>query len=204
MKYSSPICRHRNEPIKKSNLSKMKRQRKLTKYLTTKKKKTGQEHLYYPYRLNKNNNNNKNNDDNNSHITKHDDNDSNDNLTVDLGYLTTLRQEAFADLHRQMQSYNDSFVIRMQQKEQQRLDVQRQRRRSSLDTSQLVQRRRSSVLSTSHVYHQDDSEPMMEELVNMLETGTIKDYSLLTEWEICQNPQIILEEEHHGGFGDLW
>ncbi|KAI8335482.1 hypothetical protein BC941DRAFT_430453 [Chlamydoabsidia padenii] len=120
---------------------------------------------------------------------------------VDLTYLTALRQEAYDELHRQMQHYNDSFVIQMQQVEQQQQQQQQrktpltgsdgqrpayQRRRSS---TQLLHHRlrRTSLVPTSKTYQQQqENESSIEELVDLLETGTIKDYSLLTEWELCQ------------------
>ncbi|SAM01396.1 hypothetical protein [Absidia glauca] len=150
-------------------------------------------------------------------------------VDVDLTCLTALRQEAYDELHRQMQQYNDSFVIRMQQVEQQ----QQQRKSASTEGQRPnLQRRRSSTTTQQHHLHhyprrtsfttsplspprhllyqqhqqqqeEEEEEPSIESLVDLLETGTIKDYSLLTEWELCQNPQLALDEEQ-GGFGDLW
>lgn len=80
--------------------------------------------------------------------------------TEKLEYLYKLRQEAYHDLHVQLQSYNDAFIARMQYMESNPA--------MSSDESQC---------ST------DTDSPEMQSLVDMFEAGTVKDYSPLIEWE---------------------
>ncbi|KAL9559900.1 hypothetical protein PS6_000510 [Mucor atramentarius] len=94
-------------------------------------------------------------------------------------YLHKLRQEAYSDLHAQLQSYNDEFIARMQYME-----------------SNPLMPSNESWCSTDT----DTSE--MQSLVEMFEAGTVKDYSQLIEWESYQNTPSYFEDL--GQCGDLW
>ncbi|KAL0138518.1 hypothetical protein V8B55DRAFT_1515568 [Mucor lusitanicus] len=100
--------------------------------------------------------------------------------TEKLEYLYKLRQEAYHDLHVQLQSYNDAFIARMQYMESNPA--------MSSDESQC---------ST------DTDSPEMQSLVDMFEAGTVKDYSPLIEWEESyQNMPAYFQDQ--GQCGDLW
>jgi len=77
-----------------------------------------------------------------------------------LGYLYKLRQEAYNDLHAQLQSYNDEFIARMQYMES-----------------------NPSMPSDKPLCSTDTDSIEMQSLVEMFEAGTVKDYSQLIEWE---------------------
>lgn len=115
-------------------------------------------------------------------------------------HLKKLRQEAYADLHAQLQHYNDEFITRMRYEES---------LRSVPSTDSLC----SSIAGT------EDSS--IHDLVDLFEAGTVKDYSQLIEWEsytvsfqtdrhikkdphpfLLQNPPAYFESE--GEYGNLW
>lgn len=84
--------------------------------------------------------------------------------TEKLEYLCKLRQEAYNDLHAQLQSYNDDFIARMQYMES-----------------------NPSMPSDESLCSTDSDSYEMQSLVDMFEAGTVKDYSQLIEWEeSCQ------------------
>lgn len=74
--------------------------------------------------------------------------------------MTKLRQEAYADLHAQLQHYNDEFVTRMRYEEN-----------------------LNSLSSTDSSFSESSQDTSIQELVELFETGTVKDYSQLIEWE---------------------
>jgi hypothetical protein len=80
-----------------------------------------------------------------------------------------LRQEAYADLHAQLQHYNDEFITRMRYEE-------------SLP----------SVPSTDSLCSTSSEESTIQDLVGLFEAGSVKDYSQLIEWESYKvsNPYI--------------
>ncbi|KAG0181719.1 hypothetical protein DFQ29_007385 [Apophysomyces sp. BC1021] len=110
-----------------------------------------------------------------------------------IRYLAELRQEAYSELHQQMQSYNDTFVAHMRQLE----GTQCEKLEELGSTSSS-----SYSSSSSNVDEEEVQERAMQTLVEMLEAGSVKDYSPLLEWELCQNPQHVVEDQ--GGCGDLW
>lgn len=89
-----------------------------------------------------------------------------------LSYLTKLRQEAYADLHATLQNYNDEFVKSMRYMEESNL--------FSVPSSDSLA---SSSSTSSSEEEQDDISLSMQNLVDLFEAGTIKDYSQLIEWE---------------------
>ncbi|KAI8087209.1 hypothetical protein BDF21DRAFT_460860 [Thamnidium elegans] len=93
--------------------------------------------------------------------------------------LAKLRQEAYADLHAQLQHYNNEFITRMRYEE---------------TVNSL-----SSTDSSSSESIQDSS---IQGLVDLFETSTVKDYSQLIEWESFKNPLNYFECQ--GEYGDLW
>ncbi|GAA5815308.1 hypothetical protein MFLAVUS_008814 [Mucor flavus] len=93
--------------------------------------------------------------------------------------LTKLRQEAYADLHAQLQHYNDEFVTRMRYEEN-----------------------LNSLSSTDSSFSESSQDTSIQELVELFETGTVKDYSQLIEWESFKNPPNYFE--CRGEYGDLW
>lgn len=80
--------------------------------------------------------------------------------TEKLEHLYKLRQEAYNDLHAQLQSYNDDFIARMQYLES-----------------------NPSMPSDESLCSTDTDTYEMQSLVEMFEAGTVKDYSQLIEWE---------------------
>ncbi|KAG2213147.1 hypothetical protein INT47_011296 [Mucor saturninus] len=94
-------------------------------------------------------------------------------------HLTKLRQEAYADLHAQLQHYNDEFVARMRYEESLR-----------------------SVPSTDSICSTGTEDSSIQDLVDLFEAGTVKDYSQLLEWESYTNPPDYFECE--GEYGNLW
>ncbi|KAL9552887.1 hypothetical protein MBANPS3_003561 [Mucor bainieri] len=108
--------------------------------------------------------------------------DVQDTDTEKLEHLYKLRQEAYHDLHVQLQSYNDEFIARMQYME---------------SNPSMIPADESLCSST------DADLPEMQSLVDMFEAGTVKDYSQLIEWEeSCQNTPAYFEDQ--GQCGDLW
>lgn len=75
-------------------------------------------------------------------------------------HLNKLRQEAYADLHAQLQHYNDEFITRMRYEESLR-----------------------SVPSTDSLCSTGTEESTMQDLADLFAAGTVKDYSQLIEWE---------------------
>jgi hypothetical protein len=78
-------------------------------------------------------------------------------------YLSSLRREAYNDLHAQIQTYNDDFIARMQYIES-----------------------NSSAPSNESSCSTDTESSEMQSLVDMFKVGTVKDYSQLIEWESYQ------------------
>ncbi|KAF7726730.1 hypothetical protein EC973_008504 [Apophysomyces ossiformis] len=110
-----------------------------------------------------------------------------------IRYLEELRQEAYSELHQQMQSYNDTFVAHMRQLEETQCGKLE-------DLGSMASSSYSS--SSSNVDEEEAQEQSMQALIEMFEAGSVKDYSPLLEWELCQNPQCVIEDQ--GGCGDLW
>lgn len=74
--------------------------------------------------------------------------------------MAKLRQEAYADLHTQLQHYNDEFITRMRYEEN-----------------------LNSLSSTDSSFSESSQDTSIQELAELFETGTVKDYSQLIEWE---------------------
>ncbi|KAI8388229.1 uncharacterized protein BYT42DRAFT_559388 [Radiomyces spectabilis] len=105
------------------------------------------------------------------------------------GFLAELRKEAYTELHQQMQSYNDTFVAQMRHLEEK-------------SPNSLLVPADDSYNGKPCLEETDGQERAIQELSDMLEAGTIKDYSRLVEWQLCQNPHLVTEDQ--GGHGDLW
>ncbi|GAN00781.1 hypothetical protein MAM1_0002d00205 [Mucor ambiguus] len=98
-----------------------------------------------------------------------------------LQYLYKLRQEAYNDLHTQIQSYNDEFIARMQYMEN-----------------------NQSMPSNESLCSTDTNSFEMQSLVEMFEAGTVKDYSQLIEWEEESHQNTPAYFDDQGQCGDLW
>ncbi|CEP18485.1 hypothetical protein [Parasitella parasitica] len=94
-------------------------------------------------------------------------------------YLLRMRQEAYNDLHSQIQTYNNDFIAQMQ----------------FIESNQ-------SVPSNESFCSTDTESPEIQSLVDMFQAGTVKDYSQLVEWESYQNPPAYFENQ--GECGNLW
>lgn len=88
-----------------------------------------------------------------------------------------MRQEAYADLHATLQSYNDEFIRRMRSLEE------TSKLFSVPSTDSLVS---SSSTVTSSEAEEDEISLSLQNLVDLFEAGSIKDYSQLIEWETFQ------------------
>lgn len=79
--------------------------------------------------------------------------------------MTKLRQEAYADLQAQLEHYNHEFITRMRYEE-------------TMGSSSS-----SSPASSSSSSSEGEEDGSIEELVHLFDSGTVKDYSQLIEWE---------------------
>ena len=73
--------------------------------------------------------------------------------------LQKLRREAYDDLHAQVQHYNNEFIANMRYMES------------------------NSASSADSLCSTTSEESEMQDLVELFEAGTVKDYSQLIEWE---------------------
>jgi hypothetical protein len=85
--------------------------------------------------------------------------------------ISKLRQEAYADLHATLQHYNDEFITQMRYMEKNHT--------FSASTDSLSS---SNTIATADD-DDDDDEIIMQNLVELFEAGTVKDYSQLIEYE---------------------
>jgi len=111
-----------------------------------------------------------------------------------LEYLSRLRCEAFRELERQTQAYNDQMVARMRFVE-------------SLSPEE--QRAWFAKLARAERYADKDTDPEVDELVKTMADGVrLTDYSPLLEWEIRQKSNTdslnTSNDQWEFGFGDLW
>ncbi|CAO3638918.1 unnamed protein product [Mucor hiemalis] len=94
-------------------------------------------------------------------------------------HLTQLRREAYEDLHSQLQLYNDEFIASMR----------------SIENN-------PSLSSTESLCSANSEDSTMQNLIELFEAGSVKDYSQLIEWELYKNPPTYFECQ--GEYGDLW
>ncbi|RUS31811.1 hypothetical protein BC938DRAFT_477012 [Jimgerdemannia flammicorona] len=111
-----------------------------------------------------------------------------------LEYLSRLRQEAFCELERHTQAYNEQLVARMRFVE-------------SLSPEE--QKVWFAKLARAERYAGEDTDPEVDELVRAMTDGVgVTDYSPVVEWETRQNsdtaPSNILDDQWEFGYGDLW
>ncbi|KAI9365917.1 hypothetical protein BD770DRAFT_423779 [Pilaira anomala] len=105
--------------------------------------------------------------------------------SVNQEELTKLRQEAYADLQAQLEHYNHEFITRMRYEETMG---------SSFSSS--------SSASSSSSSSEGEEDSSIEELVDLFDSGTVKDYSQLIEWESFKNPPQYFECQ--GEYGNLF
>ncbi|RUS20309.1 hypothetical protein BC937DRAFT_95507 [Endogone sp. FLAS-F59071] len=112
-----------------------------------------------------------------------------------LEYLARLRCEAFRELERQTQAYNDQMVAKMRFVE---------------SLSPEDQRAWFAKLARAERFADKDTDPEIDELVKTMADGVrVTDYSPLLEWEIGQKSSTdslttTSSDQWEFGYGDLW
>ncbi|KAI9004877.1 hypothetical protein CLU79DRAFT_782170 [Phycomyces nitens] len=101
--------------------------------------------------------------------------------------LVNLRKEAYSELHRQVESYNDKFVANMRHLEA--------IEDSGVPFETLV------GLSGKPTEDKHVNDPL-EDLIVSISKGSVKDYSPFTEWELSKNPHMAYDDQ--GEYGNLW
>ncbi|OAD75345.1 hypothetical protein PHYBLDRAFT_143601 [Phycomyces blakesleeanus NRRL 1555(-)] len=104
-----------------------------------------------------------------------------------------LRKEAYSELHRQVEPYNDKFVANMRHIEAiEGSGVPFQTLFGSL----------SSDTTGSEKSKHNQNVDTLEDLITTIGKGSIKDYSVFTEWELSKNPHMAYDDQ--GEYGNLW
>lgn len=106
-------------------------------------------------------------------------NKQHEELPEEEAHLRQLRREAYDDLHTQLQHYNDEFIANMR----------------SIEND-------PSLSSTDSLCSANSEDSTMQNLIELFEAGSVKDYSQLIEWELYKNPPTYFECQ--GEYGDLW
>jgi hypothetical protein len=81
--------------------------------------------------------------------------------------LKQLRKEAYADLHNQLQHYNDEFIAHMRY----------------MENNSSTEKLSSSSSTESLCSTNTEDSATMQNLIELFEAGSVKDYSKLIEWE---------------------